>query len=107
MQKDLPHPAYLWHAVCARVNDVSIVKVNTGESGENGRFSLRMDEVRLQSSAVSHFFSSGSAMQVKKVFDADPSIKLIFLCSRSSPLRLFGRYLSTNRFKGTVVVDKA
>jgi len=46
-------PTYGMYAVCAQVNDVGIVKVNLeltaegGEGGERGRFSLRVDEVRL------------------------------------------------------------
>jgi histidinol-phosphate aminotransferase len=41
------------YAVCAQVNNVGIVKVNPeltverGEGGEKGRFSLCVDEVRL------------------------------------------------------------
>ena len=48
-------PTYGMYAVCAQVNDVGIVKVNLeltaegGEGGEKGRFSLRVDEVRLKS----------------------------------------------------------
>ena len=44
-------PTYGMYAVCAQVNDVPIVKVplelsgNHGEGGENGRFSVRVDEV--------------------------------------------------------------
>jgi histidinol-phosphate aminotransferase len=46
-------PSYGMYAVCAQVNDVGIVKVNLeltaegGEGGEKGRFSLCVDEVRL------------------------------------------------------------
>ncbi len=52
-------PTYGMYAVCAQVNDVGIVKVNLeltaegGEGGEKGRFSLRVDEVRLLFSGVS------------------------------------------------------
>ena len=44
-------PTYGMYAVCAQVNDVGIVKVplelsgENGEGGENGRFSVRVDEV--------------------------------------------------------------
>ena len=44
-------PTYGMYAVCAQVNDVGIVKVpleltgDNGEGGENGRFSVRVDEV--------------------------------------------------------------
>jgi histidinol-phosphate aminotransferase len=52
-------PTYGMYAVCAQVNDVGIVKVNLeltaegGEGGERGRFSLRVDEVRLTSPFLS------------------------------------------------------
>ncbi|KAI0287693.1 pyridoxal phosphate-dependent transferase [Russula brevipes] len=65
-------PTYGMYAVCAQVNDVGIVRVNLelsaegGEGGEKGRFSLRVDDV-------------------KKAVGADPSIKLIFLCSPGNP----------------------
>jgi histidinol-phosphate aminotransferase len=51
-------PTYGMYAVCAQVNDVGIVKVNLeltaegGEGGEKGRFSLRVDEVRLNSCSL-------------------------------------------------------
>ena len=44
-------PTYGMYAVCAQVNDVGIIKVplelsgDKGEGGENGRFSVRVDEV--------------------------------------------------------------
>ena len=44
-------PTYGMYAVCAQVNDVGVVKVPleldaiNGEGGENGRFSVRLDEV--------------------------------------------------------------
>ena len=44
-------PTYGMYAVCAQVNDVGIIKVplelsgDNGEGGENGRFSVRVDEV--------------------------------------------------------------
>ena len=44
-------PTYGMYAVCAQVNDAGIVKVplelsgDNGEGGENGRFSVRVDEV--------------------------------------------------------------
>ncbi|KAH9958047.1 histidinol-phosphate aminotransferase [Russula dissimulans] len=93
-------PTYGMYAVCAQVNDVGIVKVNLelsgegGEGGENGRFSLCVDEV-------------------KKAIDADPSIKLVFLCSPGNPtgtlisLASIRAILDYERFKGIVVVDEA
>ena len=44
-------PTYGMYSVCAQVNDVEVVKVDlelgaeSGEGGEKGRFSLRVDEV--------------------------------------------------------------
>jgi histidinol-phosphate aminotransferase len=44
-------PTYGMYAVCAQVNDIAIIKVplelsgDNGEGGENGRFSVRVDEV--------------------------------------------------------------
>ncbi|KAI0271161.1 pyridoxal phosphate-dependent transferase [Russula aff. rugulosa BPL654] len=93
-------PTYGMYAVCAQVNDVGIVKVNLeltaerGEGGEKGRFSVRVDEV-------------------KKMIDADPSIKLIFLCSPGNPtgtlisLTSVRELLDYEPFKGIVVVDEA
>lgn len=46
-------PTYGMYVVCAQVNDVGIVKVNLelgaeeGEGGEKGRFSVRVNEVRI------------------------------------------------------------
>ncbi|KAF8500356.1 pyridoxal phosphate-dependent transferase [Russula emetica] len=93
-------PTYGMYSVCAQVNDVGIVKVNLeltaegGEGGEKGRFSLRVDEV-------------------KKTIDADPSIKLVFLCSPGNPtgtlisLASIRALLDYEPFKGIVVVDEA
>jgi histidinol-phosphate aminotransferase len=56
-------PTYGMYAVCAQVNDVGIVKVNlevsadSGEGGEKGRFSLRVDEVYPTPFTVRAFFS--------------------------------------------------
>jgi len=93
-------PTYGMYSVCAQVNDVGVVKVklelsgDKGEGGEEGRFSLRVDEV-------------------KKVIDADQSIKLIFLCSPGNPtgtlisLKSIRSLLEYENFKGIVVVDEA
>jgi len=54
-----------------------------------------------------------SVMQVKKTIDADPSIKLIFLCSPGNPtgtlisLASIRALLDYEPFKGIVVVDEA
>ncbi|TFK49348.1 histidinol-phosphate aminotransferase [Heliocybe sulcata] len=93
-------PTYGMYSVCAQVNDVGVVKVNlelsgdNGEGGEEGRFSVRVDEV-------------------KKAIDADPSIKLVFLCSPGNPtgtlisLKSIRSLLEYENFKGIVVVDEA
>src|SRR5712672_2306635 len=66
-----------------------------------------------QSSAVGHFLCNESAMQVKKAIDADPSIKLVFLCSPGNPtgtlisLASIRALLDYEPFKGIVVVDEA
>jgi histidinol-phosphate aminotransferase len=57
--------------------------------------------------------SNASVMQVKKTIDADPSIKLIFLCSPGNPtgtlisLVSIRALLDYEPFKGIVVVDEA
>jgi histidinol-phosphate/aromatic aminotransferase/cobyric acid decarboxylase-like protein len=54
-----------------------------------------------------------SVIQVKKTIDADPSIKLIFLCSPGNPtgtlisLASIRALLDYEPFKGMVVVDEA
>ncbi|KAG6914613.1 hypothetical protein DXG01_016346 [Tephrocybe rancida] len=93
-------PTYGMYAVCAQVNDVEVVKVplelggEEGEGGEKGRFSLKVDEI-------------------KKAVDADPSIRLIFLCSPGNPtgtllsLSAIRAILEYPGFTGVVVVDEA
>lgn len=93
-------PTYGMYGVCAQVNDVGVVEVDLelsggkGEGGEEGRFSVRVDEV-------------------KKAVAADPSIKLIFLCSPGNPtgtllsLASIRAILADPAFKGIVVVDEA
>ncbi|KAK0204588.1 histidinol-phosphate aminotransferase [Desarmillaria ectypa] len=93
-------PTYGMYAVCAQVNDVGIVKVPLelsgakGEGGTAGRFSVKVDDV-------------------KKAVDADPSIKLIFLCSPGNPTGTLipqssiREILDYPGFKGIVIVDEA
>ncbi|CAA7268491.1 unnamed protein product [Cyclocybe aegerita] len=93
-------PTYGMYGVCAQVNDIGVVKVPlelTGENGEGeeeGRFSVRLEEV-------------------KKAVDADSNIKLIFLCSPGNPtgtlipLSTIRSLLEYEPFKGIVVVDEA
>jgi histidinol-phosphate aminotransferase len=68
---------------------------------------------------MSHILAPGcnvlnrSGLQVKKTIDADPSIKLIFLCSPGNPtgtlisLESVRALLDYEPFKGIVVVDEA
>ncbi|KAG6841626.1 hypothetical protein C0991_009051 [Blastosporella zonata] len=93
-------PTYGMYSVCAQVNDVEVVKVplvldgSGGEGGEKGRFSVKVDEI-------------------KKAVDADPSIRLIFLCSPGNPtgtllsLSAIRSILEYPGFTGIVVVDEA
>uniref|UniRef100_D8QD91 histidinol-phosphate transaminase n=2 Tax=Schizophyllum commune (strain H4-8 / FGSC 9210) TaxID=578458 RepID=D8QD91_SCHCM len=93
-------PTYGMYAVCAQVNDVGVVKVPlelsgaNGEGGERGRFSLNVDAI-------------------KQAVAADPSIKLIFLCSPGNPtgtslsLSSIRELLEYEPYKGVVVVDEA
>ncbi|CCM00728.1 uncharacterized protein FIBRA_02768 [Fibroporia radiculosa] len=93
-------PTYGMYSVCAQVNDVGVVKIplelsgNHGEGGVSGRFSLRVEEI-------------------KKAVAADPSIKLIMLCSPGNPtgtlisLSALRELLSFDLFKGLVIVDEA
>ncbi|TFK68985.1 histidinol-phosphate aminotransferase [Pluteus cervinus] len=93
-------PTYGMYAVCAQVNDVGVVKVplvltgDKGEGGKDGRFSVRVDEV-------------------KKAIDANPEVKLIFLCSPGNPtgtlipVSTIRELLEYEAFHGIVVVDEA
>ncbi|KAH8101846.1 histidinol-phosphate aminotransferase [Cristinia sonorae] len=93
-------PTYGMYAVCAQVNDVGVVKCPLeltgalGEGGEQGRFSVKIS-------------------QLKAAIDADPSIKLVFLCSPGNPtgtlipLRTIREILDYENFNGVVVVDEA
>ncbi|KAH8116081.1 histidinol-phosphate aminotransferase [Phellopilus nigrolimitatus] len=85
-------PTYGMYAVCAQVNDVRVVQVPLDVAG--GAFQLRLDAM-------------------KSAIDADPSIKLIFLCSPGNPsgtlipLVDIQALLEYPGFKGIVVVDEA
>lgn len=93
-------PTYGMYSICAQVNDIGIVRCNLeldgseGEGGEHGRFSLLIDNI-------------------KAAILADPSIKLIFLCSPGNPtgtlisLAAIKAVLDYEPFKGIVVVDEA
>ncbi|KAK7059709.1 Aminotran-1-2 domain-containing protein [Favolaschia claudopus] len=93
-------PTYGMYAVCAQINDIEVVKCPleltgaAGEGGESGRFSILVSEI-------------------KKAVDADPSIKLIFVCSPGNPtgtlipLSAIRSLVDYQNFKGIVVVDEA
>ncbi|CAG8555587.1 11175_t:CDS:2 [Paraglomus brasilianum] len=82
-------PTYGMYSVCAKINDVEVVKVNL-----DGRFQLRTDEI-------------------SKTLSEVPNIKIVFLCSPGNPT---GTALSHESIKailedvnlrGLVVVDEA
>ncbi|KAJ7054506.1 pyridoxal phosphate-dependent transferase [Mycena amicta] len=93
-------PTYGMYSVCAQINDVGVVQCPlelsgaNGEGGDRGRFSLRVSEI-------------------KAAVDADPTIKLILVCSPGNPtgtlipLSVIRELLDYPRFKGIVVVDEA
>ncbi|KAF7334300.1 Histidinol-phosphate aminotransferase [Mycena sanguinolenta] len=93
-------PTYGMYSVCAQINDIEAIKCPleltgaAGEGGESGRFSVRVSEM-------------------KETIDANPSIKLIFLCSPGNPtgtlipLSTVRAILDYPNFKGIVVVDEA
>ncbi|KAJ6491293.1 pyridoxal phosphate-dependent transferase [Mycena vitilis] len=93
-------PTYGMYSVCAQINDVDIVTCPleltgaAGEGGESGRFSVRVSEIL-------------------KAVDADPLIKLIFICSPGNPtgtlipLASVRAILDHPNYKGIVVVDEA
>ncbi|KIL63548.1 hypothetical protein M378DRAFT_79528 [Amanita muscaria Koide BX008] len=93
-------PTYGMYLVCAQVNDVQAVRVplqlssEHGEGGEHGRFSLEVDKV-------------------KEAIAADPSIKIVFLCSPGNPtgtlisLDSIKAILDDPNFHGIVAVDEA
>ncbi|KND01093.1 histidinol-phosphate transaminase, partial [Spizellomyces punctatus DAOM BR117] len=85
-------PTYGMYSVCAQINDVEVVKVPLDVEG--GKFQLKTDEI-------------------KKAVDADPSIKVIFLCSPGNPTGTLlnpediKEILDYEGFSGVVVVDEA
>lgn len=113
-------PTYGMYGVCAQVNDAGVVKcplelgVNGREGGEGGRFSMRIEEVRVNILNVPIcLLSSDILLQMKKAIDIDPSIKLIFVCSPGNPtgtllsLSSIRALLEYESYKGIVVVDEA
>ncbi|KAK2459616.1 hypothetical protein APHAL10511_008371 [Amanita phalloides] len=91
-------PTYGMYAVCAQINDVGILKIplqltpDAGEGGDSGRFSVRVDDVI-------------------RAVAADPTIKLIFLCSPGNPtgtlISLGAIEAILQAFDGIVAVDEA
>ncbi|KAJ3188964.1 histidinol-phosphate transaminase [Gaertneriomyces sp. JEL0708] len=85
-------PTYGMYSVCAQVNDVEVVKVPLDVA--EGRFQPQTDKII---AAV----------------EADPTIKLVFLCSPGNPTGTLLRHddikrvLDCEAFKGVVVVDEA
>ncbi|KAJ3050352.1 histidinol-phosphate transaminase [Rhizophlyctis rosea] len=85
-------PTYGMYGVCAQVNDVEVVKVSLDVEG--GRFQLQTE-------------------LVKKALAADPSIKVVFICSPGNPTGTLINHddirtiLNFEEYKGVVVVDEA
>eukprot|EP00842_Homolaphlyctis_polyrhiza_P005162 jgi/Hompol1/5647/HPOL_002014-RA len=85
-------PTYGMYAVCAQVNDVAVVSVPLDVAG--GSFQLQV-------------------AKIKEALAADPSIKLVFLCSPGNPTgtllshRDIKEILDFAPFKGVVMVDEA
>ncbi|KAJ3044815.1 histidinol-phosphate transaminase [Rhizophlyctis rosea] len=85
-------PTYGMYTVCAQVNDVEVVKVPLDVEG--GRFQLQVEEI-------------------KKALDADPLIKVVFICSPGNPTGTAINHddiraiLNHETYKGVVVVDEA
>jgi histidinol-phosphate aminotransferase len=111
-------PTYGMYGVCAQVNDVGVIRCplelsgDGGEGGEGGRFSLRTEEVR----PLPLFYlmtDLQQLVQIKKLIDTDPSIKLIFLCSPGNPtgtllpLSSIRSLLDYENYKGIIAVDEA
>jgi histidinol-phosphate aminotransferase len=110
-------PTYGMYAVCAQVNDIGVTRVplevsgEHGEGGEKGRFSVNLEAV-----GTLHVLSKRTLLtsaQIKKAVAADPSIKLVFLCSPGNPtgtlipLSVVRELLEYEPYKGIVVVDEA
>lgn len=85
-------PTYGMYSVCSQINDVGVVKVNLNV--ENGAFQLETDAVN-------------------QALKADPTIKIVFLCSPGNPTSTclnpdsIRAVLQNPDFNGLVVVDEA
>ncbi|KAI8921968.1 pyridoxal phosphate-dependent transferase [Powellomyces hirtus] len=85
-------PTYGMYSVCAQINDVEVVKVPLDV--EKGRFQMQLDKI-------------------KATVDADPSIKVIFLCSPGNPTGTLLNHadikslLEYPGYNGVIVVDEA
>ncbi|KAK2459564.1 hypothetical protein APHAL10511_008421 [Amanita phalloides] len=91
-------PTYGMYAICTQINNISILKIplqltpDAGEGGDSGRFSTRIDN-------AIHTVA------------ADPTIKLIFLCSPGNPtgtlISLGAIKAILQAFDSIVMVDEA
>ncbi|CDS07225.1 hypothetical protein LRAMOSA09748 [Lichtheimia ramosa] len=84
-------PTYGMYSVCAQINDVGVVKSNLDV--ENGAFQVRTEDV------------------IAKI-KADPTIKVVFLCSPGNPTGTCLKHDSIREilesgYEGLVVVDEA
>lgn len=88
------------------------MRVRAENAGGSRSGSTRCEPYCLRMSVISHAEVFCCA-QVKKVVSADPSIKLIFLCSPGNPtgtlipLSSVREILEYEDFKGVVIVDEA
>lgn len=104
-------PTYGMYGVCAQVNDVEVVKVPL--IAEDGAFQLDLPAVRTK--LFAHYSHNAKRMdlQMKRAIDADPLIRLVFLCSPGNPtgtllsLSDIQELLEYQNFRGIVVVDEA
>ncbi|KAI9310080.1 histidinol-phosphate aminotransferase [Dichotomocladium elegans] len=84
-------PTYGMYSVSAQINDVAVVKCNLDV--ENGAFQLRADDIIA-------------------TLKADPSIKIVFLCSPGNPTGTCLKHTDIRKvldsgYEGLVVVDEA
>lgn len=112
-------PTYGMYSVCAHVNDVPIVKVPLDVAG--GAFQVQVDKVRyphplflvLNHDLLDLLLLYNNSMQIHTAISADPSIKLIFLCSPGNPtgtlvpLAAISTICENPAYKGIVIVDEA
>ena len=110
-------PTYGMYAVCAKINDVGVVRVNLDVEG--GKFAAQVDQVCLpsHSHALSLWLIIRNDTKINATLTAasktDSPIKLLFLCSPGNPtgtlldLDSIRSILFNPDYTGLVVVDEA